>query len=117
MAEAGFAKLLWLEAKKTRDPDGADEIVVSRQFGQDGVIFERIRMRKDDVFTFDDDRLLPFHSNQEPIGVILTEVDEVAHQGTRIGSATIRAEELGSGERTKRIEGAGALYVLTYKVI
>jgi hypothetical protein len=111
---ANFAKLLSLEAKKTRDPDGADEITVSRQ---DGGVFERIRMRKDDVFTFDDQRLLPFLPNQEPIGVVLTEVDEVADQGTRIGSATIRAEDLDFGEKTKRIEGAGALYLLTYKVI
>jgi hypothetical protein len=115
MAEAGFAKLLWLEAKKTRDPDGADEILVSRL---DGGIFERIRMHKDDVFTFDDRlRLLPFPQNQAPVVVVLTEVDEGSDRWTRIGSASISAEELGSGETVQRIEGAGALYLLTYKVI
>jgi hypothetical protein len=45
MAAAAFAKLLWLEAKEVRDPDSADEIVVS----SGGLQFERIRMRKDDV--------------------------------------------------------------------
>ena len=50
MAAAAFAKLLWLEAKEVRDPDGADEIVVS----SGGLQFKRIRMRKDDVFEFDE---------------------------------------------------------------
>ena len=110
---AYYAQLLWLEAKKTRDPDGADEIVVSRQ---DGPIFDRIRLRKDEVFTFNN-RLLPFLPDQTPIMVVLTEVDEVTDQETRMGSAIIRVEELGSGERMKRIERAGALYQLTYEVI
>ncbi len=109
---AHHAKLLWLEAKKVRDPDGADEIVVSRR---DGVIFERIRLRKDEVYTFDN-RLLPFNSSQAPIEIVLTEVDERTQQGTRIGSASISAEELGLGEFTARIGGAGALYQLTYQV-
>jgi hypothetical protein len=113
MADAGFAKLLFLEAKVIRDPDGADEIVVSRA---DGVSFERIRMGKDDVFEFDDDRLLPFLPNQAPIDVVLTEVNEATNQGTRIGAARISAAELGLGERTERIGGAGSLYELTYKV-
>jgi hypothetical protein len=103
MADAGFAKLLGLEAKVIRDPDGTDEIVVGRA---DGVSFERIRMRKDEVFTFDD-RLLPFLPNQAPIDVVLTEVNEVTQQGTRIGSARISAAELGLGERTEEIGGAG----------
>jgi hypothetical protein len=111
---ATFAKLLFLEAKQIRDPDGADEIVVSRQ---DGVIFERIRLRKDEVFTFDDDRLLPFRPDQSPVVVILNEVNEAAHQGTTIGGASITADEEGRGEITSRIEGAGSMYELTYKVI
>jgi hypothetical protein len=41
---------LWLEAKEVRDPDSADEIVLS----SGGLQFERIRMRKDDVFEFDE---------------------------------------------------------------
>jgi hypothetical protein len=40
---AAFAKLLFLEAKRIQDPDGADELFVSRG---DGGIFEQIRMRK-----------------------------------------------------------------------
>jgi hypothetical protein len=110
---ANFAKLLFLEAKKIRDPDGADEIVVSRE---GGVIFERIRLRKDEVFTFDN-RLLPFAPGQSPIVVVLTEVDEAAGQGTRIGVGSISAEELGFGQSTLRIGGAGTLYQLTYEVI
>jgi hypothetical protein len=110
---AGHAKLLWLEAKKIRDPDGADEIVVSRK---DGVIFERVRLRKDEVFEFDN-RLLPFLPSQVPIEVVLTEVNEAASQGTRIGSVSIAAEEVGLGESTTRIGGAGALYELRYQVI
>lgn len=114
MADAGFAKLLFLQAIKVRDPDGADEIQVSRG---DGVIFEQIKMRQDDVFTFDDDRLLPFRPNQAPVRVVLGEVDQVGPDDRIIGSANISAAELGLGERTARIGGAGALYELTYKVI
>jgi len=110
---ATYAKLLWLEAKAIRDPDGADEIAVSRQ---GGVVFEQIRLRKNEVFTFDN-RLLPFGPDQAPIGVVLTEVDEAAHQGTTIGSVTISPAELGLGEWTQRIGNAGALYQLTYTVI
>jgi hypothetical protein len=113
MADAGFAKLLTMQAVRVRDPDGADEIQVSRG---DGVIFERIRMRKGDVFEFDDDRLLPF-VNQAPIDVVLFEVDENGPDDRRVGSATITAAELGQGERTQRIAGAGSVYTLTYKVI
>jgi hypothetical protein len=110
---AAHAKLLWLEAKKVRDPDGADEIVVSRR---DGVVFERVRLRKDEVFTFDN-RFLPFLPSQAPIEVVLTEVNEATQQGTRIGSASIAAEEQGLGEATTRIGGAGSLYELRYQVM
>jgi hypothetical protein len=113
MADAGFAKLLFMQATSVRDPDGADEIQVSRA---DGVIFERIRMRKGEVFTFDDDRLLPFR-DQAPIDLVLFEVDENGPDDQRIGSARITAAELGRGERTQRIAGAGSVYTLTYKVI
>lgn len=113
MAEAGFAKLLFMQAISVRDPDGADEIQVSRG---DGVIFERIRMRKGETFTFDDDRLLPFR-DQGPIDIVLFEVDENGPDDKRIGSARITAAELGRGERTQRIAGAGSAYTLTYKVI
>jgi hypothetical protein len=113
MADAGFAKLLTMQAVTVRDPDGADEIQVSRG---DGVIFERRRMRKGEVFEFDDDRLLPFR-DQAPIDVVLFEVDENGPDTRRIGAARITAAELGQGQRTKRIAGAGSVYTLTYKVI
>jgi hypothetical protein len=113
MADAGFAKLLTMQAVTVRDPDGADEIQVSRS---DGVIFERVRMRKGDVFEFDDDRLLPFR-DQAPIDVVLFEVDENGPDDRRIGAARITAAELGQGERTQRVAGAGSVYTLTYKVI
>ena len=62
-----------LKAISVRDPDGADEIQVSRA---DGAVFQRIRMREGDDFTFDDDGLLPFKPNQAPIDIVLFEVDE-----------------------------------------
>ena len=114
MADAAFAKLLWLEAEEVRDPDGADEILVSSS----NVNFERIRMRKDDVFEFDE-RFLPF-VNQEPIDVVLNEVNEETDQVTFIGGTNIVADEQGLGEITEPIGGAGfsgSLYELTYKVI
>jgi hypothetical protein len=114
MPDAGFAKLLFMTAVEVRDPDGADEIQVSRA---DGVIFEQIRIRKGEGFTFDDDRLLPFKPNQAPIDVVLFEVDENGPDDRKIGSARISASELGLGARTQRIGGAGSLYELTYKVI
>ena len=114
---ANFLKLKFLEAKKVRDPDGADEIVVSRG---DGGVIDSLRIRKDDVHTFVDglghDRLLPY-VNQAPIEIVLTEVDEAAHQGTRLGSVTISAEELGEGETIARIGGVGFFYKLTYEVL
>lgn len=117
MADAHFAKLLFLEAKQIGDPDGADELFVSRG---DGGIFEQIRMRKDDVFTFDE-RFLPF-VNQEPIDVLLHEVNQntVPEQVTFIGGTKIVADELGLGEITEPIGGAGfsgSLYELTCKVL
>jgi hypothetical protein len=113
MATAAFAKLLFLEAKEIGDPDGADELVVSRG---DGGILERIRMRKDDVFEFDG-RFLPF-VNQAPIAVELREVNEQTDQVTFIGGAVIVAGELGLGERTQGIGALSqSLYELTYKVI
>ncbi len=112
MADAAFAKLLFLEAKEIQDPDGADELLVSRG---DGVIFERIRMRKDDVFEFD--RFLPF-VNQAPIDVVLHEVNEETDQVRFIGGAKIIASELGLGERTQAIGALSqSLYELTYKVL
>ena len=106
-----FAKLLWLEAEEVRDPDGADEIAVTSGSLQ----FQKIRMRKDDVFEFNE-RFLVFGSTPA-IDVSLFEVNEAASQATRIGAAIILADELGLGERTQRIEGAGALYELGYKVL
>jgi hypothetical protein len=81
MAAAAFAKLLFLEAKRIQDPDGADELFVSRG---DGGVFEQIRMRKDDVFEFDSSRLLPF-VNQAPIDVVLHEVNEETDQVNLLG--------------------------------
>lgn len=114
---ADFLKLLTLEAKKVRDPDGADEIVVSRG---DGGEIDSLRIRKGDVHTFVDglghERLVPF-SGRATIEIVLTEVDEAAHRGTRIGSATSSADELGEGVTTVPIGGLGSLYKLTYEVI
>ena len=111
---AAFAKLLFLEAKRIQDPDGADELFVSRG---DGGIFEQIRMRKDDVFEFDE-RFLPFSFNQEPIDVILHEVNQGTGQVTFIGGAKIVASEQGLGERTQGIGALSlSLYELTYKVL
>jgi hypothetical protein len=114
---AEFLKLLTLEAKKIRDPDGADEIVVSR--GDAGEI-DSLRIRKGDVHTFVDglghERLLPF-SGRATIEIVLTEVDEATNQRTRIGFAPCSADSLGEGETTVPIGGSGSLYNLTYEVI
>jgi hypothetical protein len=105
-----LAKLISLTARQTQDADGTDELVVSRR---GGVIFERISMRRDDEFIFDDDRLLPFDQQVE---IVLTEVD-LGKQPDDLGSVFIRADELNLGELTQQFRGAGALYDLTYKVI
>jgi len=113
MADAHFAKLLFLEAKEIGDPDGADELFVSRG---DGVIFEQTRMSKGDVFEFDE-RFLPF-VNQAPIDVVLHELNQNTDQVTFIGGAGIVAGELGLGERTQGIGALSqSLYELTYKVL
>ncbi len=113
MAEAAFAKLLFLEAKRIGDPDGTDELLVSRG---DGGIFEQIRMRQDDVFEFDN-RFLPF-AGQPAIDVVLHERNEQTDRVTFIGGAKIIAGELGLGERTQAIGALSqSLYELTYKVL
>ncbi|MEV5897430.1 hypothetical protein [Nonomuraea fuscirosea] len=113
MATAAFAKLLWLEAKRIQDPDGADEILVSRG---DGGIFESLRMRKGDVFEFDE-RFVPF-VNQVPIDILLHEVNEATDQASFIGGAKIIPSELGLGERKQAIGALSlSLYELTYKVL
>ncbi|TWF74145.1 hypothetical protein FHX44_1124 [Pseudonocardia hierapolitana] len=113
MATAGFAKMMSLEVFSVRDPDGADEIQISRT---GGAIFEQIRMSRGEVFTFDDDRLLPF-VDQAPIEVVFFEIDQGGSNTRRIGTATISAAEVGLGERQQQIRGAGSEYQLTYKVI
>ncbi|MEU0739144.1 hypothetical protein [Streptomyces sp. NPDC006134] len=113
MANAAFAKLLSLEAIRVQDPDGADEILVSRG---GGVVFEKVRMRKGDVFEFDE-RFVPF-VNQEPIDIILHEVDEATDRSSFIGGAKIVPSELGLGERKQAIGALSlSLYELTYKVL
>ncbi|GGW55767.1 hypothetical protein GCM10010503_36080 [Streptomyces lucensis JCM 4490] len=113
MTDAAYAKLLWLEAKRVQDPDGADEITVSRG---DGGVFERIRMRQGDVYEFDE-RFVPF-VNQEPIDIVLHEVNEATGQASFIGGAGIVPSELGLGERTQGIGALSpSLYELTYKVL
>lgn len=113
MAEAAFAKLLFLEAKRTQDPDGADEITVSRG---DGGVFERVRMRAGDVFEFDE-RFVPF-ADQAPVDIVLREMNEATGQSRFIGGATIVPSELGLGERTQAIGAlSSSLYELTYKVL
>jgi hypothetical protein len=105
-----LAKLITLTARQTQDGDGMDELVMSRR---GGVIFERISLRRDDEFFFDD-RLLPFDNQVE---VVLTEVDPESQQHQDLGSVFIRADEHNRGELTQQFRGAGALYDLTYKVI
>ncbi|MFG2484332.1 MULTISPECIES: hypothetical protein [Streptomyces] len=113
MAGAAFAKLLFLEAKRVQDPDGADEILVGRG---DGGTFEKVRMRVGDVFEFDE-RFVPF-VNQAPIDIVLHEVNEAAGQSSFIGGAKIIPSEVGLGERTQAIGALSlALYELTYKVL
>jgi hypothetical protein len=99
-----LAKLISLTALQTQDADGTDELVISRA---DGVMFERISMRKDDEFDFDNDRLLPFDQQVE---IVLTEVDPESHQHQNLGSVFIRADEHNRGELTQQFRGAGALY-------
>jgi hypothetical protein len=106
MADAAFAKLLFLEAKGPPNPDGsADDIVLSRA---DGVIFERVRgMRQDDVFEFDE-RFLPF-VNQAPIVVLLDEVHEELVGGfVRRGGEDrrLRARPWRTNEANRRPAGA-----------
>ncbi|MEY2228975.1 hypothetical protein [Streptomyces sp. BF23-19] len=113
MAGAAFAKLLFLEAKRVQDPDGADEILVGRG---DGGTFEKVRMRVGDVFEFDE-RFVPF-VNQAPIDIVLHEVNEAASKSSFIGGAKIIPSEVGLGERTQAIGALSlALYELTYKVL
>ncbi|MFF4582123.1 hypothetical protein ACFY15_27625 [Streptomyces sp. NPDC001373] len=113
MAEASYAKLLWLEAKRIQDPDGADEIQISRG---DGGIFERIQMRQGDVYEFNE-RLIPFDGTPQ-IDIILREVNEATHQASVIGGAGINPSEIGLGERTQSIGApSSSLYELWYKVI
>ncbi len=117
MADNPIASLLFLEAIKVRDPDGADELQVVR----DGIIVERIRIRKDEVFTFEDGlghtgRLIPF-GTQAAMDITLFEVDENGPDTKRIGSTIIGTNDLGQGELTRRIAGEGSEFVLTYKVI
>ena len=99
MADAAFAKLLFLQAKVVRDPDRQDDISIGRG---DGGIFDRAKLAADEVFAFSNDRLIPFQPNGAPIVIDLFE------DRTKIGAARISASELGLG---------GALYELTYKVI
>ncbi|MEU4729598.1 hypothetical protein [Streptomyces sp. NPDC023588] len=113
MANAAFAKLLTLEAKRIQDPDGADEILVGRG---DGGAFEKVRMRKGDVFNFNE-RFVPF-VNQAPIDVELHELNEATGQVSFIGGAKIIPSEAGLGERTQAIGALSlSLYELTYKVL
>ncbi|MGC9494800.1 hypothetical protein [Streptomyces sp. WG7] len=113
MADAAFAKLLFLEAQRVQDPDGADEIVISRG---DGGVFEKIRLRKGDVFEFDE-RFVPF-VNQAPIDILLHEVNEATGQAAFVGGAKIIPSEVGLGERKQAIGALSlSLYELTYKVL
>src|SRR5207248_10566277 len=105
-----LAKLITLTALQTQDGDGSDELVMSRG---GGVIFERISIRRDDEFAFDE-RFLPFDDQVE---VVLTEVDSESQQHQNLGSVFIRADEHNRGELTQQFRGAGALYDLRYKVI
>ncbi|MFH0518337.1 hypothetical protein ACHBTE_14295 [Streptomyces sp. M41] len=113
MAAAAFAKLLFLEAKRVQDPDGADEILVGRG---DGGTFEKVRMRDGDVFEFDE-RFVPF-SGQPSIDVVLHELNEASGKVKFIGGAKIIPSEVGLGERTQAIGALSqSLYELTYKVL
>jgi hypothetical protein len=113
MADAAFAKLLFLEAKRVQDPDGADEILVGRG---DGGTFEKVRMRVGDVFEFDE-RFVPF-VNQAPIDVVLHELNEGSGTVSFIGGAKIVPSEVGLGERKQAIGALSlSLYELTYKVL
>jgi hypothetical protein len=105
-----LAKLITLTALQTQDGDGSDELVMSRG---DGVIFERISLRTNEEFAFDE-RFLPFDSQVE---IVLTEVDSESQQHQNLGSVFIRADEHNLGELTQQYRGAGALYDLRYKVI
>jgi hypothetical protein len=105
-----LAKLITLTALKTQDGDGEDELVMARG---DGGIFERIRMRRNDEFVFDD-RLLSFQGQVE---IVLKEVDPESQQSQNLGSVFIREDEQNRGELTQQYRGAGALYDLRYKVI
>jgi hypothetical protein len=111
---ATFAKLLFVEAVKVKDADGRDEIVFSRA---DGVIFDRANLRAGDFFEFDDDRLLPFKSDQSPVSVRFTEVNESFPDPITIGFVSITASEVGLGDRKQQVDNAGAVYELTYRVI
>lgn len=105
-----LAKLISLTALRTQDGDGEDELVMARG---DGGIFERLRMRRNDEFVFDD-RLLSFQGQVE---IVLKEVDSESQTHQDLGSVFIREDEHNQGERTRQYRGAGALYDLRYKVI
>jgi hypothetical protein len=74
-------------------------------------------MSQDEVFEFDE-RFLPFSFNQEPIDVVLHEVNQGTGQVTFIGGTKIIASEQGLGDRTDAIGALSqSLYELTYRVI
>lgn len=104
-----FAKLSELRAVKTQESGGTDEISISRA---DGFQFRAVSMCQGDVV--DLDRLLPFDGELE---IVFREVDVRTDETQDVGSVVIRSEELGRGEVTQQVSGAGAHYALTYKVI
>lgn len=84
--------------------------------GRDGGVFEQVRMRKGDVFEFNE-RFVPF-VNQAPIDIILQELKETSGQVSFIGGAKIIPSEVGLGDRQQAIGALSlSLYELTYRVL
>ena len=109
-----LAKLLELTAATAQDPDGEDEIVMSRVggvqfFPTSGTIPMREGTTEElDIFVpiFDSDVRLTLHEVDRGSGM----------PASLVGSVSLRADEAGRGKMRKKFAGAGALYELTYVV-
>jgi hypothetical protein len=98
---------------KTRDPDGADEITI----GADGVVVDKVRMRKDDVLDFEG-KLVLFQSGRSFVQVTLHETDEANQFTQPLGSVIINDTDPVGVELKQQVgEVAGALYEVWYEVV
>ncbi|MFI6412711.1 hypothetical protein [Streptomyces sp. NPDC050585] len=109
-----LAKLLELTAATCQDPDGEDEIVLSRVGGvQFFPTSGTVSMREG--ATEELDIFVPVFGGD--VQLALHEVDRGSGMPARlVGTVSLKPEEAGRGTIRKRFDGAGALYELSYVV-